>query len=369
MPHPAVAAKKVPQHTANAGETAVRRVPPGAIVSVARRQLLGGQSFSGEMPPMKSATRLLFSLLAAAALVAASVSAVGAASAPGASRAGVESMGIFRGRDVKPAKPQRPTRNNNLSSHGGPIQTSPRVYISWWGPEWAGGFSTGGYSSAQAQTYNTNFFSGVGGTSWNNVVTQYCQNVPSGTQNCAAVSGAVYITNPTAQLKGTWNDTTAVPTSPTQTDIANAARRLAAHFGNQANTTYMVFTPHGKSMNGFATQWCAWHSSASATGGSIAYAYIPYQPDAGTSCGMNFINANNAYGNGYFDGFSVVAGHEYSEAETDPFPSSGWVDRRGAENADKCAWSGSSGNISFGSHSYAVQPTWSNASSGCAMSR
>jgi serine protease len=91
-------------------------------------------------------------------------------------------------------------------------------------------------------------------------------------------------------------------------------------------------------------------------------------PDAGASCGANFINGvNNAYGNGYFDGFSVVAGHEYSEAETDPFPSSGWVDRQGAENADKCAWSASSGNISLGSHDYAVQPTWSNAIGDCAM--
>ncbi|HLY36054.1 MAG TPA: hypothetical protein VKU35_05025 [Candidatus Limnocylindria bacterium] len=321
---------------------------------------------------MRSATRLLVPLLTAAALVAASAGAVGAArqSAPGASRAGVESLAIFRGRDVKPAKPQRPARNTNLSSHGGAVQTSPQVYISWWGPEWASTFSTGGYSSTQAQTYTTDFFKGVGGTSWNNVVTQYCQNVPSGTQNCTTVTSAVYIQNVTGQLKGTWNDTTTVPSSPTQTDIANAAKRLAAHFGNQPNTTYMVFTPHGKSMSGFATQWCAWHSSTSATGGTIAYAYIPYMPDAGTSCGMNFVNSTDtAYGNGYFDGFSVVAGHEYSEAETDPFPSSGWVDRQGAENADKCAWSNSSGNISFGGHFYAVQPTWSNAIGGCAMSR
>jgi serine protease len=130
----------------------------------------------------------------------------------------------------------------------------------------------------------------------------------------------------------------------------------------------MVYTPHGKSMSGFGTQWCAWHSSGSTAGGPLAYAYIPYMPDAGASCGANFINANNAYGNGIFDGFSVVAGHEYSEAETDPFPSSGWTDRQGAENADKCAWSSSSGNISLGGHSYAVQPTWSNATGGCAMS-
>jgi hypothetical protein len=315
-------------------------------------------------------SRIPLAFVAAMALVASTASLVSAArqAAPDSSRAGLEVMDIFRGRDFKAANPHKPSRNNNLSSRGGPIQRTPVIYISWWGPEWSSGFTTGGYTGAQAQTYVSDFFGNIGGSSWNNVVTQYCQNVPSGTQNCASFSGAQYITNPSGQLHGAWNDTTAVPTSPTQTDIANAAKRLSAHFGYSANATYMVFTPHGKSMNGFATQWCAWHSSTSSSSGTVAYAYIPYQPDAGASCGVNFINANNSYGNGWFDGFSVVAGHEYSEAETDPFPNSGWLDRQGAENADKCAWSSQSGNIHLGSHDYAVQPTWSNRTSGCAMS-
>jgi len=312
--------------------------------------------------------RLLLALLASLSMA---IAASGLASAHPSDRvvsAGTEVLPIFRGH-VQPANSHKPVRNNNLSSHGGPIQVTPKVYISWWGPEWASGFTTGGYASATAQTYNTNFFSNVGGSSWNNVVKQYCDNVPSGTQNCASVAGATFIQNPSSQFGGAWNDTTAVPASPTQTDIFNAAKRLQSHFGAlDPEATYMVYTPHGKSMNGFGTQWCAWHSSGSVGNGQLAYGYIPYMPDAGASCGMNFINGNNTYGNGYFDGFSVVAGHEYSEAETDPFPNTGWLDRNGAENADKCAWSASSGNISLSGHTYAVQPTWSNASSGCAMS-
>ncbi len=319
---------------------------------------------------MRSATRVLLSLAASAALLASTIGVTAAARQPaaGASLVNAEAMGIFHGPNAKPARKPRPTRNNNLSSGGGPIQTTPAVYISWWGPEWANGFSTGGFTSASAQAYNTAFFSGVGGTGWNNVVTQYCQGVSAGTQTCP--SGAAFITNPSGQLKGDWNDTTSVPGKPTQSQIAAAAVRAMNHFGYNPNATYMVFTPSGKSMSGFGTQWCAWHSSTSSSSGTVAYAYIPYLPDAGTSCGRNFVNSTNtSFGNGYFDGFSVVAGHEYSEAETDPHPSSGWVDRNGAENADKCAWSSSSGNISFGGHQFAVQPTWSNANSGCAMSR
>ncbi len=279
-----------------------------------------------------------------------------------------ETLVVLRTRDTHPAK-FATTRSNNIYSHGGPVQTSTQVYISYWGPEWTGsGFSTDGYTSAQAQTYVGAFFGNVGGSSWINTDTQYCQNVPRGTYFCSTVTGAVYVGNPANQLKRTWNDTTAIPSSPTQSDIAAAALRLMSNFGYSNQATYLVFTPHGKSMNGFATSWCAWHSWTSSSSGQVAYGYIPYQPDAGFSCGMNFINPNDSFGHGYFDGFSVVAGHEYEEAQTDPFPSSGWLDRQGAENADKCAWNSLSGNITIGGQYFAVQPLWSNNTGGCVMS-
>ena len=87
-------------------------------------------------------------------------------------------------------------------------------------------------------------------------------------------------------------------------------------------------------------------------------------------CGENFINSNNSFGNGYFDGFSVVGGHEYAEALSDPFPASGsygWLDSRGSEISDKCAWNSLSTDITLGSQ-VSVQPLWSNLKSGCATS-
>ena len=286
-----------------------------------------------------------------------------------ASASAIHGASTYHGMGTRYAK-IKPSRTNNLTYHGGPVETAPAIYISWWGPEWSAGFSTGGYTSAQAQTYMTDFFNNIGGTSWENIVAQYCQGVANGTVNCG--SSGTHIQNLTGQLKGTWNDTTAVPFSPTQANIASASVRLMQHFGYNANATYFVFTPSGKSMSGFATQWCAWHSVTSSSSGEVAYAYMPYQPDAGGSCGVNFINGNNSYGNGYFDGFSVVGGHEYAEAETDPHTTSGqyaWVDSRGSEIGDKCAWSASSGNITLSNgHFYAVQPLWSNANSGCVMS-
>ncbi len=58
---------------------------------------------------------------------------------------------------------------------------------------------------------------------------------------------------------------------------------------------------------------------------------------------MHNVNAtSDAFGNGIFDGWSIVTGHEYAEAVTDPdnFASvqDGWNDDQTSENGDKCAW-------------------------------
>jgi hypothetical protein len=260
---------------------------------------------------------------------------------------------------------------SNMTYQGGPVETTPVVYIDYWGSQWASGFSTGGYTSSQAQTYINDFFGNVGGSSWDNINSQYCEGVPVGTVNCG--SSGTHITNSTGQLKGTWTDATTLPSRITQSAIAAEAVNLMNHFGGyNPNATYFVFTPSGHSMRGFGTQWCAWHSETSSGGNTVAYAYMPYQPDAGTSCGENFVNStDNSFGNGYFDGFSIVGGHEYAEAMTDPHPASGtyaWIDSSGSEIGDKCAWSSLSGDITLGSNYFAVQPLWSNANSGCVMS-
>ncbi len=304
---------------------------------------------------MRRPLQLCFSLLAVAVLLAASTASTSA-------DAHVTKPTFMK---VKPAHNVKPRRTANLSYHGGAIEAAARVYVVFWGPDWVNGFSTGGYSSAQAQTYVTDFFGGVGGSSWAGSTTQYCQGVASGTTQCG--TRGTHPTNPSNELAGTWVDGGTVPSSPTQSEIQAEASALANHFGGvDVNADYMVFTPTGHSMNGFATSWCAWHSSS----GNLSYSYIPYQPDAGASCGMNFVNpSDNSYGNGYFDGFSIVGGHEYAETITDPYPNSGWLDSRGAENADKCAWiaagQGAASNINLGGgHSFAVQSLWSNAFNG-----
>ena len=69
--------------------------------------------------------------------------------------------------------------------------------------------------------------------------------------------------------------------------------------------------------------------------------------------------------------------HEVEETTTDPMANA-WFDRRGYENADKCAWTwgtistaptGGTYNVVLGGKYYLIQRNWKNSGSGgCSMS-
>jgi hypothetical protein len=199
-------------------------------------------------------------------------------------------------------------------------------------------------------------------------VTQYCDGVAVGTITCGTSGN--HATNPSGVLAATWADPNGAPVHPSQGDLAGEAARAAAHFGTTAaqnqNAQYVIATATGNSASGFGTQYCAWHSSTSSANGTLAYTNLPYITDAGASCGANFNNLGpNA-------GITIVEGHEFAETETDIYPNGGWLDSKGAENADKCAWissgQGASASVSLNGASFPVQSLWSNASSGCVLS-
>jgi hypothetical protein len=200
-------------------------------------------------------------------------------------------------------------------------------------------------------------------------VTQYCQGVASGATSCP---GFVQqrVRNQAGVLAGIWYDNgSPAPAQPTQAQLADEAVRAAGHFGNttasaNAGAQYFVATAHGNNAPGFASLggYCAWHSSTSSAYGNIAYTNFPYITDAGVICGANF------NGLGPNAGITIVAGHEFAETETDPLPSSGWIDNGNEEIGDKCAWLGSgpgaTTNVTLSTGTFPVQSLWSNASNG-----
>ena len=294
---------------------------------------------------------------------------------------------------------------NDIIYHGGSagpgaigVEIKPAVYLIYWGPEWATGFSVTDvngrtFSSKTLQSYLNSFFANVGGSPWAGVQTQYCRNVPAGTTSCAGIPGAQFVTNPKHQLKGTWTDPTPVPDdivtlglaqNLVDDPIAMEAMRASAHFNYDPDATYIVMTPP-RTIGTGQPVYCGYHTQTTSIDGlgnpyRIQYSFIPYLNKDWIigSCGANSVNAtSNSFGNGVFDGYSIVVGHEYSEAVTDPdnffSVQDGWNDDQTSENADKCAWYHTQ-NITLAGHQYAVQPTWSNEAfdageDGCAVSR
>jgi serine protease len=283
---------------------------------------------------------------------------------------------------------------NNLNYGGGidgiGVTTGPqRVYLVFYGSQWGtqstngnGDVTLSGDSSGLAP-YVQEFMKGLGtgGELWSGVLTQYCDGVAVGAQTCPA-SNTQHVGYPTGgALAGVWVDeSTASPSAASGHQLGVEAVNAAAHFGNTTAASnrlsqYVIISPHGTNPDHYQTQgFCAWHdyngdstlSGGAVTSpyGDIAFTNLPYIPDAGASCGANFVN-----GNGPLDGVSIVEGHEYAETSTDQNPPGGWTDSSGAENGDKCAWitpgtSGGSFDLSTGHGTFAVQTTWGNDGSG-----
>jgi hypothetical protein len=308
----------------------------------------------------------------------------------------------------QPNTPNPSSLQNDLIFHGGDagpgaigVETKPAVYLIFWGPEWGSGFTTADangrvFTSATLQNYVKSFLGNLGGTPWAAIQTEYCKNVPAGTTSCAAVGGGTYITNPLSQLKGVWTDTTPVPSdivalglaeNLVDDPIAMEAMRASAHFRYDPLATYIILTPPTTIATGEPV-YCGYHSQTTSVDGlgnpyRLQYAFIPFLnanwPVIGQSgCGMNSVNSvSDSFGHGVFDGYSIVVGHEYAEAITDPdnFASvqDGWNDVQTSEDGDKCAWMNLA-NVSMNKNTkFAVQPLWSNKAfdatgQGCVLS-
>ena len=257
--------------------------------------------------------------------------------------------------------------SNNLYYHGA-VETAPKIYLVLWGSQWNNNDPSGEASILKS------FYRGVGSSSWSNTVTQYCQSVGSGTVQCNGAGTPAG--NQAGMLAGVWADNASTaPTHPKQSQLAAEAVKAAQHFANttaasNASVQYVIATATQNNASGFGTQYCAWHSSTSSSVGNVAYTNLPYITDAGPSCGANF------NGLGPSAGITIVSGHEAAETVTDQFPSTGWLDSRGAEIGDKCAWissgQGASADTTLSTGTFPVQSLWSNAfnsgAGGCVLS-
>jgi hypothetical protein len=237
---------------------------------------------------------------------------------------------------------------SNANYGGGPLLYKPKMYLIFWG------FKKAGDPDKVAQLLEQ-FQSSIGGSAHNEIYVQY-----KGTKK--------YITNPKNQNGNYFfDDKNAIPTSPTDGQVAAESLVGVKHFGYNVNGSYVVVTATGHSTPGFGTDWCAYHSSVNGSKNElVSYTNLPYQPDAGQSCGANFITPPSDE-SGTDEGVTIVEGHEYGESITDPNPPTGYYSNQWGEIGDVCAWTDVE-NDPFGKYQWSSQPMWSNATSSCVQS-
>jgi hypothetical protein len=248
-----------------------------------------------------------------------------------------------------PAK-ARP-RGSGISYHGGPVMTSgPNVHFIWYG-SW----------SASDKSILQTLAGGMGGSPYFNINTTYYNGSNVHVANHVGYDSTKDASDPNESLGSSLSDT-------------NIQQIVAAQSPTDTNGVYFVMTSADvNETSGFCTQYCGWHTHATIGGRDIKYAFVGNPARCPSACSNGTPPPNGSVG---ADGAASIVSHELEEATTDP-DLNAWYDSRGAENADKCAWtfgttySNGTGtaNMNLGGLDYLIQRNWVNAGSGgCALS-
>jgi len=246
--------------------------------------------------------------------------------------------------------------NTGIFYHGGPVLLNPNVVAVYWGTStiYNGGPTPGTTGTGASDGSLVGFFMrNIGGTPHWNINHTYSD-------------GNNVLINNSLNYTGFWAANSTPPGSPSDAQIANLI--ISGFNGGQlsfdASTIYAVFTGAGVNLGGgFGSQYCAYHGHFSWNGNDVKYAAMPHNIDFPSGCTSGRSSPN---GDPAADAEVNTLVHELEEAATDP-DLNAWYDRRGYENADKCAWNfgtTANSNITAGGKSFLVQQNWINSGSG-----
>jgi hypothetical protein len=235
--------------------------------------------------------------------------------------------------------------------HNGPLITGTvNLYYIWYG-NWAGNTAT---------TILTDFAQNLNASPYWNINTTY--SVPGKT-----------ITGNTAYGGSTTDAySQGVNLSDAQIQTVVSSAIAANKLPKDTNGIYFVLTSADvNATSGFCTQYCGWHTNGTIAGSNIRYSFVGNADRCLASCAAQTTSPN---GNAGADAMASIIAHEAEEATTDP-DGTGWYDRRGAENGDKCAWTfgttyaanGATANMKLGARDFYIQQNWVNNTNKCAL--
>jgi hypothetical protein len=269
-----------------------------------------------------------------------------------------QGAGQGQGQPQGQGKPSHLGGGNGIDYHGGPlILGGTNIYYIWYG-NWSGN---------NADSILTTLAQGIGGSGYFNINTTYYDGSNRHVSNSVTYKSAT---------SDNYSHGTALSDAGVQSVVASTIN--AGKLPNDPNGVYFVLTSADvNETSGFCTQYCGWHTHSAIMGlGDVKYSFVGNPDRCPSACAAQTTSPN---GNAGADGMASIISHELEEATTDP-DLNAWYDRRGQENADKCAWtfgtqtqlpSGALYNVTFGSTNtkFLIQQNWVNASGGyCAMS-
>jgi hypothetical protein len=254
--------------------------------------------------------------------------------------------------------------------HGGPVLLNgTNVAAVYWAAStiYPGGPGPGTQGAGSADGSLIGFFlSHLGGSSYFNINTTYTDG--SGHPIANVVTYTQY-----------WANNTNVPANGQSVSDAQMIAMLQSGFDSgaltyDANTLYHILTAGTVNLGGgFGTQYCAYHTHGSVVIGGVSrtvlYSAMPYDAAYPGACTNGSASPNGDPG---ADAEVNTLAHETEETTTD-LMGNAWYDRRGYENADKCAWNfgstfttsnGGLANVNIGGKNFLVQMNWVNAGSG-----
>ncbi len=248
----------------------------------------------------------------------------------------------------------KPNRGNGISYHGGPvILSTTKVYYIWYG-NWSGN---------TAVTILTDLAQNIGGSPYFNINTTYYNGSNVHVSNSVSYAGST---------TDNYSHGTSLSDSAVQAIVSSEI--TSGRLPKDTNGVYFVLTSADVTeSSGFCTQYCGWHTHGTISGSDIKYSFVGNPDRCISSCAAQSTGPN---GNAGADGMASIIVHELEESVTDP-DLNAWYDNRGAENADKCAWTfgttytanGALANMKLGARDFLIQRNWVNASGGfCAKS-
>jgi hypothetical protein len=253
-----------------------------------------------------------------------------------------------------------------LTYHSGPVMLGQvNVYLIWYG-NWASNTANNAFTS-----YTRHFVQNVGRTPWYNILSSYRDASGNHPGSNVVLAGEIV-------------DNYSAGTTVDGSNLFSIVQRSLSRFPASSNAVYFVIPSSDVNVPGLCSSWCGYHTWGYSGSTVIKHALVPDATKCGYSCGVASSGASLS-GNHAADAFMSVFAHELVESVSDP-QGNGYIDTRGQENADKCAWtfgnqfftsSGAVANMNIADSSgnskpYKIQQNWVLASGSvhghCALS-